>query len=202
MGQTTALVQTLKRSLKEHGITYAELCGPLDLSEASVKRLFAEESFSLKRLDKICNYMGISLSDLVTKMEQSQEYLSELSLDQEQTLISDERLLLVMQLVFSDWKFSDILKMFTLSEPELIACMVKLDKLGLIELLPNNRIKLLTAHNFSWRKNGPVQTFFRKNLQHDFFNSKFDQALSGLAGGQRLAGQVTHDLSPHHHEKH
>jgi len=180
MGQTTALVQTLKNSLKERGITYAELTAPLELSEASIKRLFAEESFSIKRLDKVCSYMGMNLSDLIHKMDASQDYLSELSAAQEQALVADERLILVMQLVFSDWSFNNILHKFTLSESELIGCLAKLDKLGLIELLPANRIKLLTAHNFKWRKDGPVQTFFRQNVQSDFFQSDFDQAGAAL----------------------
>jgi len=173
MGQTSALVQCLKRSLKEHGITYAELTKPLDLSEASIKRLFSEENFSLKRLDKICSYMGMDISDLVAKVDQLSEHVSELTQIQEQALVADEHLILVMQLVFSDWKFADILNIFTLTKPELIAALVKLDKLGLIELLPNNRIKLLTAKNFRWRKDGPVQSFFRKNVQTEFFQSDF-----------------------------
>lgn len=180
MGQTTALVQCLKRCLKEHGITYAELATPLELSEASIKRLFAEESFSLKRLDKICAYMGMNLSDLFIKLEQQQDYLSELTVIQEKALVEDDRLVLVMQLVFSDWTFKDILEMFTLTEPELIACLVKLDKLGMIKLLPRNHIKLLTAHNFRWRKDGPVQRFFRQNIQSDFFQSDFDQVGANL----------------------
>ncbi|MBT8141562.1 MAG: helix-turn-helix transcriptional regulator [Gammaproteobacteria bacterium] len=190
MGQTTALVQTLKRCLKEQGITYAQLCKPLDLSEASVKRLFAEESFSIKRLDKICGYLGMTLGDLITKMELQQEYLSELTEAQEHALVKDERLILVMQLVFSDWTYKDILRIFTLSEPELIQYLVQLDKLGLIELLPKNRIKLLTAHNFTWRKHGPVQSFFRQNLQSDYFDSNFDQDGSNLT---MLTGMLSAD---------
>lgn len=185
MAQTTALVQCLKRSLKERGITYAELATPLDLSEASIKRLFAEESFSLTRLDTICAHMGMDMSELFAKLDQQQDYISELNEAQEQALVADEHLILVMQLVFSDWTFADILRMFTLSEPQLIAALVKLDKLGMIVLLPKNRVKLLTAHNFRWRKNGPVQSFFRQNIQNDFFQSDFDQrgeALTFLTG--------------------
>lgn len=95
-------------------------------------------------------------------------------------IVSDERHILVMQLVFSDWTYKDILRIFKLTEPELIQSLVKLDKIGLIELLPNNRIKLLTAHNFTWRKDGPVQSFFRQNLQSDFFDTDFAEEGSDL----------------------
>lgn len=173
MSETSLIIKALKRSLREHGVTYAEISKPLELSEASVKRLFSEEHFSLKRIETICRYLGISFSDLVNKAESDQNYLSELTAEQERELISDVKLVLVTQLVFSDWQFDDILRIFTLSKPELIACLVKLDKLGLIELLPNNRFKLLTAKNFKWRKDGPVQSYFRKNVQEEFFQTDF-----------------------------
>ena len=180
MQQTSALISVLKRSLKEHGVTYADLTKPLELSEASIKRLFADESFSLKRLDKVCAHIGMNMSELFTKLEQNMDYLSELTVDQEKVIVSDERHILVMQLVFSDWTFNDILRIFKLTKPELIQSLVKLDKIGLIELLPNNRIKLLTAHNFTWRKDGPVQSFFRQNLQSDFFDTDFAEEGSDL----------------------
>lgn len=83
MQQTSALISVLKRSLKEHGVTYADLTKPLELSEASIKRLFADESFSLKRLDKVCAHIGLNMSELFTKLEQNMDYLSELTVDQE-----------------------------------------------------------------------------------------------------------------------
>jgi len=180
MQQTSALITILKRCLKEHGVTYADLTTPLELSEASIKRLFAEESFSLKRLDKVCEFIGMDMSELFAKLEQNMDYLIQLTEAQEKVLVSDERHILVMHLIFSDWTFPDILRVFTLSEPDLIRSLVKLDKIGLIELLPNNRIKLLTAHNFTWRKDGPVQSFIRRNLQDDYFDSDFAEENSNF----------------------
>jgi len=173
MSETTALIKCLKRRLKEHGITYAEIAKPLELSEASVKRLFSEENISLKRMEVICRYVGISFSDLAIMLERERNYISQLTDEQERELLSDDRLVLVCQLVFSDWQFEDILRIFTLKKPELIKLLVKLNNIGLIELLPNNRFKLLTAKNFSWRKDGPVQSFFKNTIQNDFFQSDF-----------------------------
>ncbi len=55
-----------------------------------------------------------------------------------------------------------------------IAPAFLLDKLKLIELLPHNKVKLLTANNFAWRKQGPVQTFFEEQVLTDFFKDKFN----------------------------
>ena len=43
----------------------------------------------------------------------------------------------------------------------------------LIEMLPNNRYKLLVSKRFNWIPRGPIQRFFEKNLQSDFFESAF-----------------------------
>jgi AraC-like DNA-binding protein len=50
MAQIDRLIDELKRYLKVHGVTYAALARRLSLSESSVKRLFAQQSFSLRRL--------------------------------------------------------------------------------------------------------------------------------------------------------
>ena len=43
MPQTTELMHTLKKLLKRHNKTYVDVATCLDLSEASVKRLFSEQ---------------------------------------------------------------------------------------------------------------------------------------------------------------
>ena len=53
MAHTAALVDVLKRELKARGITYAHVARKLNLSEASVKRMFSKREFTLKRLDEI-----------------------------------------------------------------------------------------------------------------------------------------------------
>ncbi len=49
MSQSAALVATLKQALRAQGKTYVDVAEALDLSVASVKRLFAQNSFSLER---------------------------------------------------------------------------------------------------------------------------------------------------------
>src|SRR5690554_7972479 len=68
MAQTSAIVSELKRQLRAHGLTYQDVAQALELSEASVKRLFSDRQFSLKRLDQICGLMGMEITDLVRKL--------------------------------------------------------------------------------------------------------------------------------------
>ncbi|MDQ7073424.1 MAG: helix-turn-helix domain-containing protein [Gammaproteobacteria bacterium] len=112
----------------------------LALSQASVKRLFSEQSFSLERVDKVCQMMGIEISDLVMQMNtHSREKVSELSWQQEQNIADDVELLLVTVCILNRWTMPQLMEHFRLSEHQCIQCLAVLDRLKLIELLPGIR---------------------------------------------------------------
>jgi DNA-binding Xre family transcriptional regulator len=73
MSQTRPLIDTLKQELRKQRITYKQVSEVLELSETSVKRLFSEEAFSVKRLDKVCALLHLDISDLVHLMERNVE---------------------------------------------------------------------------------------------------------------------------------
>jgi len=186
MPQSQSLITTLKQTLKAKGLTYRDVATELALSEASVKRLFAEQHFSLQRLEQVCQLAGMEISDLVRQMESNRHEVDELSEAQEQELVSDIRLLLVAFLVINGWTYEELLRHYRISDTETIRYLARLDRIKLIDLLPNNRIKLRISANFAWRRNGPIQEFFTSNLQEDFLKSRFDehhesfQFLSGM----------------------
>lgn len=185
MAQTRELIKTLKTALKAHGKTYADVAVELNLTEASVKRLFSKQSFSLDRLDKVCHMLDMEITDLVQLMNEQQQRLQQLTVEQEQDITADVTLTLVAVCVLNKWTMENILAYFRISETECIRHLARLDRLKVIELLPNNRIKLLVAPSFSWRKNGPIQSFFQKKISQEFFDTHFsrdDECLIVLNG--------------------
>ncbi len=175
MAQTKALIQTLKSCLKAHGKTYADVAKALNLTEASVKRLFSQYSFSLNRLEAVCQMMDMQLSDLMQKMNESQQHLEQLTEQQEREIAEDLLLLLVTVCSLNKWTFEEMVENYKITKAECIHKLAQLDKLKVIELLPKNKIKLLIAPNFSWRKNGPIQKFFQKNIGQEYFKSSFQK---------------------------
>jgi transcriptional regulator with XRE-family HTH domain len=173
MAQVSLLVTELKRYLKSQGITYAALAAKLGRSESSVKRLFARQSFSLQRLEQILNLLGLEITDLVTLMNERREFLTELTPEQEDALLADPKLLLLTYLLINGWPLAEITSTFAIDEPEVERLLIRLHRARIIELLPFNRVKLLTARNFTWRKNGPVQRFFAREVQREFLDSTF-----------------------------
>ena len=185
MAQTRELIKTLKTALRAQGKTYADVAVELGLTEASVKRLFSQHSFSLERLDRVCHLLDFEISDLVQKMNEQQQRLQQLTVEQEKEITDDVTLTLVAVCVLNRWTMKEILSYYHISANECVRHLARLDRLKVIELLPKNRIKLLVAPNFSWRENGPIQLFFQKKIGQEFFNTQFsgeDECLVVLNG--------------------
>ena len=185
MAQTREIIKTLKKALKAQGKTYAHVAIELGLTEASVKRLFSQQSFSLKRMDQVCQMLDMEITDLVQLMNEQQQHLQQLTIEQEKEITADVTLTLVAVCVLNRWTMNDILSYYRISESECVRHLAKLDRLKLIELLPKNRIRLLVAPNFGWRENGPIQLFFQKKISQEFFNTRFshdDECLIVLNG--------------------
>jgi len=174
MAQVNSLLSVLKKALKAHGKTYADVAKSLDLTEPSVKRLFSAQRISLQRLEQMCQMMDMEISDLVQVMNEQQPRLQHLSVAQEQEITRDLVLLLVTVSVLNRWSLEDITGFYKLSESECIQKLAKLDKLKIIELLPKNKIKLLVSTNFSWLDNGPIQQFFQDQVAQEYFKTKFN----------------------------
>ena len=175
MSQIALVSDTLKAVLKQHKLTYKDIAAHLEMSEANIKRIFANQSFTLQRLEQICNLLQMSLSDLFAISEKQQNQLTQLTLEQEQELIDNPKLLLVAVCARDAWDFDDIIKYYDLDQFELIRLFARLDKIKLIQLLPNNHYKLLIAQDFRWLKNGPLERFMEQEVLHRFMASKFDE---------------------------
>ena len=176
MAQSLHLINTLKKALKGHGLTYADIAKKINMSEASIKRMFSEKNFSLKRLEELCQCMDLEISDLLSLMKEDEQNISQLSEAQEKEIVNDLTLLLVTVCVLNRWSLNDIMSHYKISETEGIQYLAKLDRLKIIELLPKNKIKLLVASNFNWIENGPIQQFFQSKVEKEFFSTRFNKA--------------------------
>ena len=175
MAQATRLVQELKNLLKQRGMTYRELAQELDLSESAIKQMFSSGNMTLARMDRICEVLALDFGDLLQLSDASAHRLQSLSLEQESELIGDPKLLLTAYCLVNNWTFAEILDRYEITEVEGITYLARLDRMRLIELLPGNRVKALIATNFTWHPNGPIEQFFRKEVQGPFFNADFTE---------------------------
>jgi len=172
MAQASAVIDVLKRELKARGLTYAQIARKIGMSEASIKRMFSERNFTLARLDQILAATGIEFGELTRQFGREEHLVSQLTEEQEREIVADPKLFLVAGAVLNLMRFDDILAEYSLAKAEVVGLLAKLDRIGIIELQPNNRIRLKIARTFAWIPNGPIQSTF-KNHAHDFFDSAF-----------------------------
>lgn len=174
MANSQDLVEALRAELKAAGMTYAMLAKSLGTSESTVKRMFSRGDMSLARVDEILDALNLDLADIARRISAVQPTMIELTDAQEKALVADRALLLIALNCQSEWTFEQMLKFFLVDEAQLIGYMTQLDKLGLIELRPNNRYTLKLAKGFRWLPHGPVMTFFRERAMVDYFSAGFD----------------------------
>jgi len=174
MIMTKSLLLALRSVFRQKGITYRDAARGLKLSEVSIKRLFSEQNCSLKRFEQLCEFAGTDFGELMAIVESQQQQLSELTLEQEQQLVSNTSLLLVAVCIINHWSFEEILSNYRFTTPELTGMFTRLDRLGIIELLPGNRYRLRISRRFKWQPRGPIQTFFVQSIQQAYLQENTD----------------------------
>ncbi len=185
MTQTPALIQGLKAALRSGGITYSQVAKQLNMSEANIKRMFSEKRFYLDTFDKICEIAGLDILELAKQVSANKQLIEQLTESQEMELVKDQKQFFITYLVVHGLPIREIQNKYKIEYPDIVTALTHLDRLGILELHPNDRIKLLISPNFSWRNNGPIQKYFVNKLQGDFLNYSFsdeDEAFTFLSG--------------------
>ncbi len=176
MSQTNQIILTLKKTLKANGIKYIDVAKYLHISESSIKRQFTQGDISLSRLEKICELINMDISDLLELVHLESMQVEQLTIAQERKIVSNTKLMLVTISVLNNLSFEQIFQLYNFDEPELIKLLLQLEKINLIQLSPDNKIKPLISRTFQWQVNGPIQHYFENHIQDDFFDCKFNQA--------------------------
>jgi transcriptional regulator with XRE-family HTH domain len=166
----------LKRLLKGAGLTYANVAQHLELSEASVKRLFKDQSFSVERMERVCELAGADFLELVRNVDDVKEQVLELSNEQEDELAENLPLFVCAICVLNRYRFDDVLEEYAIEPHELQRLFARLDRLGIIELLPENRYRLRVSRSFRWRKNGPIERYFISSVLASFLDRNLVRA--------------------------
>ena len=149
MSETSAMVIGLKRVLKARHINYAQVGEALGLSEATIKRMFSKNDFSLERFEQVCQLAEVSMTELAREVDSERNYISQLTEEQERRIVGNSRLFLVAVCALNHLSLEQIVSIYDVSESECIQLLLELDRIRFLQLLPNNRIKLLVSRTFS-----------------------------------------------------
>ena len=176
MSQIDQFLDGLKKLLKKKNIVYRELAQKLDISESSVKRILSSKSLTLTRLEEICRLCDIKFSEIIEQTlffeEQENAFYSE---DQEKAFAHNPRLFHLQLLLEEGLNFQKIEKNYEISSTELQKLLLQLDRLGLIELHPKNRIKLTSLRDRRFRKEGAMGKLLFEQTKINFLQADFKQ---------------------------
>ena len=173
MNQNNKLIDELKIALKEKSITYKTIGVHLELSEGSIKRIFSNYDFTLKRLEEICSLVDLELFDLLERMKEKELSTEILPIKHEIELVSDIELLLTAHLLINKWTVHQILSNYQIDRLRMVQLLSKLDAMRIIDYLAGERVRLKISRNFTWIDKGPIQQFFNQNIESEFFNCNF-----------------------------
>lgn len=192
------LITALKRELKARDLTYATVAQRINMSEASVKRMLANGRLSVDQLDAMLTATGIDWTELVQTGAASEPLLERLPFNQETAIVADPKLFAVAVCTMNNVPASAMMAEFALPEAELVQKLGKLDRMGFLSLLPNNRYSLKLSRTFNWIPNGPIQAYFQQQ-SGDYFSREFTRpgelfqvvnVLLSAASAQKIAQRL------------
>lgn len=176
MADALALRDAIKRQLKARGMTYAGLARALGVSEPTVKRQLSRGGITLERLERICDALDTDFAELARATGRERALPSRLEMAQERLLAEEPHLMLVFHLLCNDWSPVEIRERHGIDVPGMTLLLARLDRHGLIELLPGERVRLRVSRHFSWRRNGPVLRQHGPRAIEEFLKGDFRRA--------------------------
>lgn len=185
------LLAALKQLLKERGWRYADLAAAVGVSEPTIKRILSTGRMDLDRLERICEALEIDFFELARAASATRESRRLLTLRQEQALADAPRLMMVFHLLCQGWRSEAIAADYAMAPAELLQLLARLDGVGLIELLPGDRVRLRAARDFSWRDDGPVRARYLGAASREFMQDAFAAQEALLALEVRELGDAS-----------
>lgn len=166
---TKKLIETIKEVMKERGFIYRDLCGIVNLSEPSIKRLFSKMNFSLDQIIRISDAIGLTMEQLTNLAFQNQSRFHQYTPQQDLLLGENPLEAYVYVRLLVGYKPNDIKKELDLTDAKMMKVLNRLDDVQLIELLPRGRVKMRVKGPFRHIKNGSFEkVFFPRVLKISF----------------------------------
>jgi hypothetical protein len=169
--QIKILQEVLRELLRVRGLGPREIARQLNVSERTVMRWFAGKAVNTCVLERLCPLVGLSFFELCERAAARVETrITRLSVAQEQALADDALLNYIFVNALKGWSSVELQREINVPNPMFVDALIRLEKIGLIVLLPENEIQLLTTREIQWRKDGPysryVNMFLEWSLKH------------------------------------
>lgn len=154
--QAASLLKTMKALLHEHRLSQANVAERLGVTTRTVRRWFTSDTVDTGVLEQMCALIGIELFDLFQLAAKDSETKADhLTREQELVLVSNPILWYLFHQILLGWDAAELQQDTGLPTPILVKSLISLEKAGLIDLLPNNKIRLRTVRYLKINPGGP-----------------------------------------------
>lgn len=150
------LLKTLREVLKSKKFTYADLAKKLRVSEVTIKRIFSTQNCNLQMIFKICDLVEISFFDLAALANQDLEVEYFLTLEQEKFFATHPAYFGILRSLHRGVSPNALAEEWKLKPDRLFRLLRKLEKLDLLEILPENQIRMKVIGNIRFQHQGPL----------------------------------------------
>jgi transcriptional regulator with XRE-family HTH domain len=160
----------LKRIFKAQGLRYADIAGRIGVSEGTVKRYLNKKGLTLDVLSQLCKAADVTLSELARLTEEENPKTPPATTPaQEEILARDIILSMTFFLLTRGWRSERIARELELDDVALTGCLTRLDRLGVIALFPNNRVRLLRTFARNPAPNSATYALMARRV-HELFD--------------------------------
>ncbi len=178
-----AAFDTLKRALRARGHTYRQVGVRIGLSESAVKKIFSNRDCSLSRLSQLAEVAGLSLSELFEQAERPAFERFRIDHERQRWLLEHpDAFWLYWRLVMDRLTPAQIRQRWSLSEAWMTRHLAQLDRAGLIEFGPEDRVRLPHGELVQWVSGGPLLTW----LERSWSRALVEDLVGGAPGMLRL----------------
>jgi transcriptional regulator with XRE-family HTH domain len=174
--QHDVMMEVLRDLFRQHGLRFSDVAQRLRVTERTVTRWFSADSLETSILQQMCELVGIdffALCELASRRVESRP--SRHTIQQEQALANSPLLTYLFAQICKGWTAQELRDDIDVPEPVLIDHLIQLDKIGLIDLLAGNQIRLKTSKEMILNPNGPYARNLNRWLSEVFKNPNVDE---------------------------
>lgn len=158
---------TLKKVIKNRNLTYAQLAKIMKTSEVTVKRFFSEDKYST-RLFEICETLELSFFDLVETAKIARKKAFQLTEAQDRFFVKNIGHFAIFREIYRKRSIKEIQKRWKLTNPQMTKVLTPLERLKLIEVLPNNGIRVVPEGVMELEPHSSLEVLLRHELTAPF----------------------------------
>jgi DNA-binding Xre family transcriptional regulator len=173
------IMNIIKQRASLQGVTQQDLSKELKVSLITIKRWYAGKGLKISNLEALCNKLSINISEIISLASENSLKTFYYTQAQEEALAHEPKLLALFDLLIGGFTLTRIKKKYKIDDKMLTALLLKLDRIKLIELGANNKVKLLVEGEPAWNPTGALAKKFRMQMiteflgTHDRGQSKF-----------------------------